>query len=584
MSIKIKWTLAFFLLITLTLAVEWVILRQWITRDLERELQLRLVSEAKLLASLVEQSLNSTDNLRDAAQYTFATQRFETSIRVRVGRVDGRIVFDSGETGKPEETLPPESLEAVSGTQTSWQSQDTLYVAYPIRGAEEVIGVLECSSPRTVLSSTLTLLNHALLGTMLLAAGVGVVLAFAISAALVNPIRELETVAVQIANGSWQKRVRFKRSDELGQLAETIHDMARNLEQQFRQIEGEKTTLQALLASMIDGLIVLDDKQSVKLLNPQAERALRVKSEAARGKTLESIWPLREVQELVADGLRQSAILSHEIALPYNVLKLYVIPMSPVTGASAMLIFRDITELRRLEELRNQFLGQVSHELRTPLTIVKGYVVTLLDDPRFKDAPEDVKKILLRIEEEADRLTKLVEELLELSRLKSGKSALTFAPVSLKSLVEDTLESLATHAQRYQVGFEFQAKADLSPVLGDARALKRVLLNLLDNAMKYSKPGSKVELELAGDKESVVLRVEDHGSGIPKEDLPHIFERFFQGKKKSEGKGWGLGLPIVKEIVETHGGRIRIESSENQGTVVIVTLPAEGLEIEERKS
>lgn len=299
---------------------------------------------------------------------------------------------------------------------------------------------------------------------------------------------------------------------------------------------------------------------------------------------METVWPLRDVNELVADGLTQTGIASREIALPYNVLKLFVIPIDSVTGAAALLIFRDITEVRRLEDLRNQFLGQVSHELRTPLTIMKGYVVTLLDDPRLSDAPNDIKKILFRVEEEADRLTKLVEELLELSRLKSGRSALTFAPVDVKVLVVDTLEGMKAHANRYRIQFKLETEGTIPSVLGDTRGLRRVFLNLIDNAIKYSKRESLINVLISGSKEAVTVKIIDEGSGIPKEDLPHVFERFFQGKKKSEGKGWGLGLPIVKEIVEGHDGKIRIESIEEKGTSVTVTLPAEGLQVEERKS
>jgi len=556
-----------------------------VERDLQNQLRLRLSSQGNLITHLVEEHARQTQNLKEAAQLALTAPYLNLEMRVRIADPSGEIVFDSDAPGKPSDRVDEQSLKAIFGdSEVRWSTHDGFHDALPIHGLDGAIGILEISAPRGALAPVLDVLNHELLKTSLLASGIGILLSFLLVMTLIKPIRELETVALQLAKGSRSTRAPFKRNDEIGSLAKAIDTMAYKIEEQLKQIEGEKTTLQAVLSSMIDGLIVLDKERRIQFLNPQAERSLRVKSQKVAGQLLETVWPLRDVNELVADGLTQTGIASREIALPYNVLKLFVIPIDSVTGAAALLIFRDITEVRRLEDLRNQFLGQVSHELRTPLTIMKGYVVTLLDDPRLSDAPNDIKKILFRVEEEADRLTKLVEELLELSRLKSGRSALTFAPVDVKVLVVDTLEGMKAHANRYRIQFKLETEGTIPSVLGDTRGLRRVFLNLIDNAIKYSKRESLINVLISGSKEAVTVKIIDEGSGIPKEDLPHVFERFFQGKKKSEGKGWGLGLPIVKEIVEGHDGKIRIESIEEKGTSVTVTLPAEGLQVEERKS
>lgn len=583
MSIRVKWTLAFFGVIVVTLGAEWIFLQHWVRLDLEKQLKSHLSVQANFLGSSIEQNLIHSGTLKDASKLALIPRTSDPSLRIRVSQIDGKLVFDSDFSDNSSQEIEAQSLAALGGSESKWESPEAFYDAYPIHEFSDVVGIIECSASKKTLYPTLRLLSHALGGTMLVVSFAGVFGAFMIASTLVKPIRELGNVAEEISQGSWEKRVRFHRTDELGQLAEKIHAMAERLKLQFNELEAEKSTFQALLTSMIDGLIVLDERLHVQFLNPQAEHTLRVKSEEVNGKSLDSVWPLRHVQEMVQEGLYNKTIVTREIMLPYNVLKVYVVPMAAATGASVMLVFRDITELRRLEDLRNQFLGQASHELRTPLTIIKGYVITLLDDPRLADAPQDIKKILLRIEEESDRLSKLVEEVLELSRLKGGKTALSFVPVSLTKLVAETIESLSSYATRYQISIDLKIEDSIPQILGDLNGLKRILLNLLDNAMKYSPKGGQVHTELSGTVDRAILKVTDHGAGISKEDLPHVFERFFQGKKKEQRKGWGLGLPIVKEIVEAHGGRIRIESIEHQGTTVTVLLPAKGFQIEERK-
>lgn len=577
MSIRAKWGLSFFFLIALTLAIEAASFLHWIRQDLARQLAERLRGQSQLFATLVEESLGATGNIAIASQLALTSERLDPAVRVVVAGADGAAVFDSASQGRPSETLSPRSLTPLGGAaDAEWEAGGVWHVAVPIRQFGQTAGVIECSASEDGMYPALVVLERGFLGTIVGALLVGVILAFALSSRLVQPIQELEEVTRLISRGEWRKRVSFKRKDELGQLADTVHEMAAALERQFTQLEEEKTTLESLFSSMIDGLIVLDENRNVKFLNPIAERALRVASEASFGKPLESIWPLQEVLDLVSAGLKEKKIASREISLPYNILNLYFVPMAPATGASAMLIFRDITEVRRLEKMRNEFIGQISHELRTPLTIIKGYVVTLMDDPALAASPA-TNKVLVRIEQEADRLAKLVEEILELSRLKAGRSALTFAPVALDEIAADTVEAFRAHAERYHVHLDFKREKDIPRIMGDAARLKQVLLNLLDNGVKYTPADGKLEVSVAAAGDEVILTVADNGYGIPEEELPYVFERFFQGEKTGRGKGFGLGLPIVKEIVEGHGGKVKITSGRNQGTTVTLAFPGKGL-------
>lgn len=577
MSIRLQWFFSFLVLITLILSAEIFIIDIRVKKELEKELADQVKTQVRILSHSIEMNLGVTGSLTLASQLSLTRKHFNPKIHLLVANLQGEIVFDSKLRGKPTGFIAKKAMEALEKINgTLWRSGKSWCAARAINQFNEPAGIIEGRISESTLSPVLSIFDTTLLWVALGAFMVSFILSFAASAALAKPIKELEKVTQKISKGEWKERITFKRKDELGQLGEAIHDMAEKLQIQFQELQREKITLKALFSSMIDGLIVLDKNQNINFLNPTAERMLRVKSSEASGKSLESIWPLKEALKLVSDSLDQKKILSLEVSLPYNVLKIYVIPLTPLEEVSGMVIFRDITEIRQLEEVRNSFLGQVSHELRTPLTIIKGYVITLLDDPGLEKENE-IKKILSRIENESNRLTELVEELLEFSKFSSGQTPLTYSPVSLPDLVKETVETFQNHAERYQIFLEYQRQGEIPEIMGDSHRLKQVILNLLDNAVKYSPPGGKIQTSLSYLNEEILLQITDNGYGIPKEDLPNIFEPFFQGGKNRKGKGWGLGLPIVKKIIESHGGRIEIKSQENQGTVVTIFFPSKGL-------
>ncbi|MCL5055817.1 MAG: ATP-binding protein [Firmicutes bacterium] len=577
MSIRLQWFFSFLVLITLILSAEIFIIDIRVKKELEKELADQVKTQVRILSHSIEMNLGVTGSLTLASQLSLTRKHFNPKIHLLVANLQGEIVFDSKLRGKPTGFIAKKAMEALEKINgTLWRSGKSWCAARAINQFNEPTGIIEGRISESTLSPILSIFDTTLLWVALGAFMVSFILSFAASAALAKPIKELEKVTQKISKGEWKERITFKRKDELGQLGEAIHDMAEKLQIQFQELQREKITLKALFSSMIDGLIVLDKNRNINFLNPTAEKMLRVKSSEASGKSLESIWPLKEALKLVSDSLDQKKILSLEVSLPYNVLKIYVIPLTPLEEVSGMVIFRDITEIRQLEEVRNSFLGQVSHELRTPLTIIKGYVITLLDDPGLEKENE-IKKILSRIENESNRLTELVEELLEFSKFSSGQTPLTYSPVSLPDLVKETVETFQNHAERYQILLEYECQGEIPEIMGDSHRLKQVILNLLDNAVKYSPPGGKIQTSLSYLNEEILLQITDNGYGIPKEDLPNIFEPFFQGGKNRKGKGWGLGLPIVKKIIESHGGRIEIKSQENQGTVVTIFFPSKGL-------
>ncbi len=577
MNLRFRWLLSFLILISFILSAEIFFINIRVKKALQKELATRLKTQVRLFSHSIETNLGITGSLTMASQSSLKKKYLNPQIQILVANLQGKIVFNSKIRKKPVGSISKtalESLESINGK--TWSSRNSLYAARTISQFNEPVGIIEGKIKKSNLSPLLSIFRTTSLWVAAAAFLAAVILSIVASAALVKPIRELEVVTQKISKGEWDQRVSFKRKDELGQLGKAVHDMAEKLRVQFQELQKEKITLETLFSSMIDGLIVLNKNQKVNFLNPAAENMLRIKSSEAAGKSLESIWPLKEVLNLTTDSLNQRKILSREISLPYNVLKIYVISLPLLEEVSGMVIFRDITEIRQLEEARNSFLGQVSHELRTPLTIIKGYAITLQDDP-ILEKENGIKKILSSIEAESNRLTEMVEELLEFSKFSSGQTQLTFSPVSLSDLTTETIESFQNHAQRYQILINYQCHGEIPEIMGDSSRLKQVILNLLDNAVKYSPPGSKIQVDLTYLKNEIIMTFSDNGYGIPKEDLPNILQPFFQGKKNKKQKGWGLGLPIVKKIVESHSGRIEINSHENRGTTVTIFLPTRGL-------
>jgi signal transduction histidine kinase len=236
-----------------------------------------------------------------------------------------------------------------------------------------------------------------------------------------------------------------------------------------------------------------------------------------------------------------------------------------------MLLMRDITEIRKLESARAQFLNNVSHELKTPLTIIKGFVITLIKSP---DIPEDYRRYLEFIDRETDRLTRLVEDLLQIARFRSGREILKLNFCEPREILQHMHTQMAPKAREHRIYLGLDVPDSLPIVLADGDRIKEVLTNLVDNAIKYSPPHSRVDVSGRATEEELIIKVCDNGPGVPAGELPFLFERFFRGdEKRKRASGTGLGLAIVKEIVEAHGGRIKAESEEGKGTTFTVNLP-----------
>jgi len=410
--------------------------------------------------------------------------------------------------------------------------------------------------------------------------------AFFLSTRITRPLVNMKKAADLMSRGDYSARVKVVQNDEIGQLASTMNHLAEQLERTIQDLSLERDRLSGVLRSMTDAVITFDASGKVILANPQGRQLLAAWSvidhwedwEEAADVPKERIpEPLMSVYRIVLDTGKETSTKLHVGSGVWSVVMAPFNSRQTVQGAVAVL--RDITEEFRLEKLRRDFVANVSHELRTPLAMLQGYSEALLDD--IAATPEERNQIVQVIHDEAVRMSRLVQDLLDLAQMEAGRLSLSLGTVDVRALLERMERKYAVLCKERHIGLKLQV-ADDAPILqkADEDRIEQVLTNLLDNAIRHSPEGSEISLsaELAEWKEEPALRlvVADRGSGIPEQDLPYIFERFYKAdksRKRGAGGGTGLGLAIVKNIVEAHRGHIEAASKVNVGTTFTVLLP-----------
>ncbi|HLN87055.1 MAG TPA: ATP-binding protein, partial [Candidatus Limnocylindrales bacterium] len=374
--------------------------------------------------------------------------------------------------------------------------------------------------------------------------------------------------------------------DEIALLEQHLNEMSLKIRTDIEHITGEKEKTESILRCMIEGVLVLDAKGNVLVINDQAKTMLRAPAgRELHGASMLELSRHPEIHGILQEVLKlnfTSESFSKEVELEdARWFRINAVPLRTPLGMAvgSIMVFHDITDIKRLETIRADFVANVSHELRTPLTAIRGYVETLLHM-----APENVadrQQFLSIIERNSERLSRLTEDLLTLSDLESGKIHLSLQALKVQQLHQRVLEVVRDQAAKKAIEITEAVAADVPAILGDADRLQQLLINLVDNAIKYTPAGGTVSLSAAeagnghGEPRQVEIVVADTGAGIPEKDLPRLTERFYRVDKARSRDlgGTGLGLAIVKHIVQAHGGELKIESIVNQGTTVRVRLP-----------
>jgi len=505
--------------------------------------------------------------------------------RVTIIRADGLVVGDSERT--PEELRQMDNHLRRPEVQAALQSgvgqsirhsatldENMLYVAVPVHGGA---GILRVALPLVEVHRRLMQFQKDLLkagaAALVVALGVALISVRRIS----QPLRELVALAGRIGSGQKEAIPSLDSRDEFGRLARAFGEMADRVEEKVEELSRERTQLTAILSSLIEGVIALDDQGRLLFLNPAAEQFFGVSSSDVKGRTFLEGLRQSPLNGVLSQALLQKRPITQEINVHSPVERTLSVHAMPVnygenqTGVLAAL--HDITELRKLENVRREFVANVSHELKTPLTSIKGYVETLLEGAI--DDPKHNRAFLQTIHEHTNNLGQMIDDVLNLSTIEAQRVSYRFESVAVNEVVERIVNALEPMAKTKKVSISAEWPERLPKVRADREKLAQIVMNLLDNAIKFNKAGGKVRITAEPYGKELRLRVEDTGRGISPEDLPRIFERFFRGNKdrSHEIPGTGLGLAIVKHLTEAHQGTVTAQSVLGQGSTFQVTLP-----------
>ncbi|MBI5023475.1 MAG: PAS domain-containing protein [Candidatus Omnitrophica bacterium] len=389
-------------------------------------------------------------------------------------------------------------------------------------------------------------------------------------------LREIGAWARSFAGGDFSRRISLSARDEMEELADPLNSMSRQIQSRMEESIADKSRLEAVFLSMFDGVMVIDGRGEIVLMNQTLKEFLQVDSTVTGKKPLEVIRNI-DIQELAERVLiSHSRLESREITLLFPEERVLLAHATPVLRAGAIdgavLVFHDITQLRQLEKVRQDFVANVSHELRTPVSTIRGYAETLLEGALEDKA--HAREFLRIIYDDAERLTKLINDLLDLSRIESGKMKLALEECSLEAVVDRVLSGMKKEAQKSSVALKKDIPPRLSRIRIDEAAIAQVLFNLAENAVKYNNAGGSVTIAARETDRGVEVSVTDTGIGIPQEDIPRIFERFYRVDKARSRDlgGTGLGLAIVKHILQAHHGDITAESKMGSGSTFRFTL------------
>ena len=387
-----------------------------------------------------------------------------------------------------------------------------------------------------------------------------------------KPMVSLTIAAQQMSIGNFTNLEFPENPQELTEVSEALQSMANNLGTQINALTSERAKLSAVLNQMTDGVIIVDSDGKVQLLNPAAERLFEISEAVALNRSVVEVMRYHQLVELwhkAKSGERETITL--EIGPQHLFLQVVATPLKAALPGSTMILLQDLTQMRRLETVRRDFISNVSHELRTPLASLKALAETLQEGAL--DDPPAARRFIIRMETEIDNLTQLVNELLELSRIESGKVPLSFHRITPFDLLKPATERMALQAERAGLELSLDCQVDLPAVFADPGRITQVLINLIHNAVKFTPPGGKITVSAYQDGDHIVFFVRDTGVGIAGKDLNRIFERFYKADRARAGGGTGLGLSIARHMIESHGGYIWAESEEQVGSTFYFTLP-----------
>ncbi len=576
--------------------------------DLVRESHLtdlreKLTAEARLIGDALGATVEWTDSgdVFDGHAHHYADL---LDARVTFIGVEGLVLGDShadriqmdNHLRRPEVQGALASGQGSSTRFSRTMGYEMMYAAVPVVAEEEMLGFVRVALPVSQVEAHVARLRRVtLLAGVIAVLGAGL-LAIVIAERIARPVRRLTQVVRRMSAGDLGARLLPARDDEIGELTRSFNQMAIRLRQSIDSLTEQQNRLSAVLENMADGVVITDGQGVVRLVNPAAAACLGADLEQALGRSFAQVARDHRIIDLWRRCHRERVeqIDLVELNRQEAFLQVIVTPLSDGGDRSCLIILQDLTQMRRLETVRRDFISNISHELRTPMASLKALVDTLRDGA-LDDRPA-AQHFLDRMDMEVDALTQMVQELLQLSRIESGRAPIHLEPVDVADVVTPPVERLRPQAERAKLDLTLELPSDLPRVLADGDRVQQVVTNLVHNAIKFTLEGGSIrvsvrELQVVAEGHAVsgpsgmeteglepgdwvLIAIADTGVGIPRSDLPRIFERFYKADRARSGGGTGLGLAIAKHIVQAHKGHIWAESVENRGSSFYVALPA----------
>lgn len=507
--------------------------------------------------------------------------------RITIIRADGKVLADSDRDPRKMENHSnrPEFREVIREHHSYGESirrsptlgYSMIYIAKPIQKDGKSIGVVRISVTLKKIEHTLDQLWISLGLAMVMTLTVSGFIGFRMAKRFTRPIEASIQVANRLIEKDYDSRVKTKASGELKQLVNAINDLAISLKQQMEEIRENQQRLTGVLANMVSGVMLINPAGRITLVNRAMEKIIGASSENLIGKLHIEAGKNFGLSQLIDRSLKEGVHIHEEVHIYYPKERILDAHIAPYVGdheevKGVITVLHDITDIRRLEKIRSEFVANVSHELKTPVTSLKGFAETLLDGAMYDE--ETCRSFLKIIYEESDRLHRLISDILDLSKIEQQRLPLKPEPLNVSQVINETAETIQETIHKKQLHLSLPDHKEVV-IEAEKDRLQQIILNLLTNAAAYTPEGGYIDIELHEREKEVDIVIRDTGIGISKQDLPRIFERFYRVDKarSRQSGGTGLGLAIVKHLVESHHGKIQVESEEGKGTAFTITLP-----------
>lgn len=543
-----------------------------------KQAQSNLAPQVRIAAALVEPYIlhEKNEELREIVKQIGK----DSEIRLTVIMPDGTVIADSehdynsmdNHLERPEIKMAANQGVGYSIRMSNTSKQRMLYYAYTNKEYGKINSYVRVAESLSHIDEIYKHLRNILFAAITGAAAFALYAGFRAARGITTPIAHLRVVAEAIAQGNFDTRAQVNTNDELADLANAVNIMADKLNLYVKSINTEKEQLEIIFEHLSAGVAVLTSTGEILLINSTAEKLFNLPKTHYQGQILHRLVRDEGFEQEFREALQKNNAHEYEFKYREHYLRLHLVPLRTTSGEKKVVVLiYDISQIKQWQQMRSDFVANASHELRTPLTAIKGYTETLLDG-----ALEDkaiAHTFLEIIDKESERLTRIVNDLLDLSNLER-KAVLNREKFNLKTLIDSVSINFETPIKMKQLEFKNQVSENIE-VYADYDWLEQVFVNLIDNAVKYSKQTGNVQVDAEEQGDILVIKVTDTGIGIPYQDLPRIFERFYRvdkSRSRSLG-GTGLGLAIVKHIIESHGGNVSAQSSLGEGTVIIITIP-----------